>query len=240
VRLIGWILLAVVAVTSGCGGNQPAASRVELPVLSVSPNPNVSFVGIIGDAYTSGLPSGGNSPSAWPALVAAQLKSQGVVIRPHVGATNGSGYGKHRGVGSATFFDLIRQAVAPNDKLVIVFGAHLDRTALPALADAMTAAVQRTLAKAKKAAPSARFLIIGPAWMDASPPPELLQLRDIVQSQAVAIGALFVDPIADGWFKDHPEAVGLNGDRPNEAGHVLLAQKIAPLVLQELQMRPNP
>lgn len=237
-RPIALVLLAIVALISGCAGDTQPSPRAELPILTIAPNPNVAFVGIVGDSYTSGLPSGGNDPNGWPTLVTAELKSQGVQIKPSVGATNGSGYGQHRGVGSVTFFDLIHQAVGPKDKVVVLFGGHLDRTALPARAEAMSAAVERTLDKVKKTAPAARFLVIGPAWVEAEPPPELLQLRDIVKAQTQAVGAEFIDPIADRWFADHADMIGTNGDRPNEAGHVLMAQKIAPLIARALQPQP--
>jgi lysophospholipase L1-like esterase len=240
VRLMAWVLLATVALISGCGGDPPPASRSEPAVLTPTPDPSVAYVGIIGDSYTSGLPSGGNDPNAWPTLVTTLLKNQGVTIKPSIGATNGSGYGKHRGKGSVLFFDQVHQAVGTKDKLVILFGAELDRTALPDRADAMAAAVQRTLVKATKGAPDAKLLVIGPAWMQTNPPPELLQLRDIVKAQAEAIGATFVDPLAEGWFTDHPEMIGPNGDRPNQAGHVLMAEKIAPLIAQQLQLPPAP
>jgi lysophospholipase L1-like esterase len=240
VRLRAWVLLATVALISACGGHPESASRSELPVLSAAPDPSVTYVGVIGDSYTSGLQSGGNDPNAWPALVTTLLKKQGVTIKPSVGAANGSGYGKHRGHGSSPFIDQVHQAVGTKDNLVIVFGGELDRTALPGGAEPMTAAVQRTFAKAKKAAPNAKLLVIGPAWVQPDPPPEVLQLRDIVEAQADAIGARFVDPLTENWFTGHPEMIGTNGDRPNEAGHVLMAEKIAPHVAQELQAPPAP
>jgi hypothetical protein len=62
----------------------------------------------------------------------------------------------------------------------------------------------------------------------------MLVARDIVKAQAEAIGATFVDPIAERWFVARPDLIGADGDHPNDAGHVYLAEKIGPLIAQQL------
>ena len=82
--------------------------------------------------------------------------------------------------------------------------------------------------------------MIGPASADASPTPGLLQLRDTVKAQSTSIGATFVDPLDEQWFTNHPEMVDPQSDIPNVAGHALMADKIAPLIAQQLQTQTSP
>ena len=52
----------------------------------------------------------------------------------------------------------------------------------------------------------------------------------ILGSEAHAVGAEFVDPIADRWFVDRPDLIGADGVHPTDAGHAYMADKIVPLV----------
>jgi lysophospholipase L1-like esterase len=237
VRRLAAMLVAIVMLVVGCGGSSPTQAPAELPNLKPTPQPGVSYVAIVGDSYTSGSASGGEGPNGWPSLVTALLQRQGVQINPLVGAERGSGYTAHAMKDSVPFINQVRQVAGPNDRLVILFGSAKDRYSPP---DQLTASVQRTLAVAKATAPRAKLLVIGPASSVAisDQMPALLQVRDIVKAQADIAGATFVDPLAEGWFADHPETVGVNGDYPNDAGHALLAKKIAPLIARQLSPAP--
>jgi lysophospholipase L1-like esterase len=58
----------------------------------------------------------------------------------------------------------------------------------------------------------------------------VLRIRDILAYQAKNVGASFVDPIAQRWFVGRPDLIGKDGVHPTDAGHVYLADKIAPLI----------
>ncbi|MEN0140388.1 MAG: SGNH/GDSL hydrolase family protein, partial [Rhodococcus sp. (in: high G+C Gram-positive bacteria)] len=45
------------------------------------------------------------------------------------------------------------------------------------------------------------------------------------------------DPIAAGWFVDRPDLIGRDGVHPTNAGHVYMADKIAPLIGAQLPRR---
>jgi lysophospholipase L1-like esterase len=79
--------------------------------------------------------------------------------------------------------------------------------------------------------------VIGPPWLTANPPPAVLKIRDSLREQAVAIGALFVDPIAEGSFVGRGDLIGQDGVHPTDAGHVYMADKIAPLIYDQLTIR---
>lgn len=158
------------------------------------------------------------------------LAQQGVVVDGAVAAEGAAGYG-HRGVDGDLFRDLLTRVARPDDALIVFFGSRNDETVDP-LAFASSAA--DTLVQARIAAPAARFLVIGPLWPLAAPPPEVLRDRDILRGAAGLIGAEFVDPIYEGWFEGRPDLIGRDGVHPNDAGHVYLAERIAPRILELL------
>ena len=94
-----------------------------------------------------------------------------------------------------------------------------------------------TFLQARLTAPAAKLLVIGPPWPTETPPPAVLRIRDALRDQAWGAGALFIDPIAEGWFVGRPDLIGGDGVHPNDAGHVYLAEKITPLIYDELSVR---
>lgn len=238
VRKLILVLVVVVASIVGCGGavhapSSGAGPTIDTPRLRTMPQPGVSYIGVIGDAYSVGSRSLGTDRDAWPALAAEQLRNQGVHIKPSIAASPTSGY-VHHGAGSRFFFDLVGRVVGKNQKLVILFGSARDITVLPN-GDKLAQWVKSTLEAVKKAAPSARILVIGPAVVQYEPAAEVLQVRDIIRGQAEAGGAAFVDPLAERWFADSPDLVRMQGDRPNAAGQEFIAARIAPLIAEQLR-----
>jgi lysophospholipase L1-like esterase len=77
-------------------------------------------------------------------------------------------------------------------------------------------------------------LVIGPPWPTVDVPDSVLQIRDVLNAEARAAGAAFVDPIGAHWFVDRPDLIGPDGVHPNDAGHRYLADKIAPLIRTQL------
>lgn len=187
-------------------------------------------IAVIGDSYTAGSSEGGNGPKSWPQLAWRLLAKQGVQVDADVAAEGGAGYGQ-RGNRGSIFEDLTAQAVRHNDALVVFFGSRNDQPIDP---QKFTGYAAETLHLARYAAPAAKFLVIGPPWPSATPPPAVLKIRDSLRDQAAQIGAVFVDPIAEGWFVGHPELIGQDGVHPNDAGHAYLAEKIAPLIFTQL------
>ena len=187
-------------------------------------------IAVIGDSYTAGTDEGGSGPRSWPQIAWQLLARQGVPINADVAAEGGAGYGQ-RGSGGSIFEDLTAQAVRNNDALVIFFGSRNDQPVDPQKFSGYAA---ETFHLARYAAPGAKFLVIGPPWPTASPPPPVLKIRDSLRDQAAQIGAAFIDPIADGWFVGRPDLIGKDGVHPNDAGHAYMADKIAPLIFHQL------
>jgi lysophospholipase L1-like esterase len=158
------------------------------------------------------------------------LAREGVRLAPDVAAEGGAGYGT-RGNRGSLFEDLTIDVVKPDDVLVVFFGSRNDQSMDPTqLSILMWSAFQ----VARRTAPSAKFLVIGPPWPTADPPDWVLKIRDALKYQAGVAGATFIDPIAQGWFVGRPELIGTDGIHPTDAGHAYMAEKIAPLIGSQL------
>jgi lysophospholipase L1-like esterase len=114
---------------------------------------------------------------------------------------------------------------------VVFFGSRNDLDVDPGL---LTERARNAFVLARRFAPSARFLVIGPPWPTGDVPGSMLMIRDVLNATARAAGAAFVDPIGDRWFVDRPDLIGPDGVHPNDAGHQYLADKIAPLIGMQL------
>ncbi len=192
-----------------------------------------AHIAVIGDSYTTGSNEGGNGPLSWTAQTWNLLAHRGVQVQADVAAEGGAGYGQPGNRGSI-FHDLTARAVHRNDALVVFFGSRNDQPVSPADLPSLAAG---TFHLARHVAPDARMLVIGPPWPSSTPPPAVLGIRDTLRTQAAAIGATFVDPIAEDWFVGRPGLIGHDGVHPTDAGHAYLAAKIAPLIYGQLTTR---
>lgn len=192
-----------------------------------------SRVAVVGDSYTTGSPEGGEGTRGWTTRALQLLASQGLPVRADVAAEGGAGYGA-RGNRGSVFEDLTARAVKADDHLVVFYGSRNDQNIEPVLLSIMVYGVFQL---ARRTAPEARFLVIGPPWPTADPPPAVLRVRDTLRYQSGLAKATFVDPIAERWFVGDPALIGADGVHPTDAGHVYMADKIAPLIATALTRR---
>jgi lysophospholipase L1-like esterase len=188
---------------------------------------------VIGDSYTTGTDEGGWGSNTWTNRTWLTLARQGVQVAPEVASEGRAGY-VVRGDHGSVFEDLTNRAVHPDDALVVFFGSRNDHGVDPTQ---MAAMAHDTLDLARRIAPTAKLLVIGPPWTDSDPPIDVLYIRDILSGQANEAGATFIDPISEGWFVGRPDLIGPDGVHPNDAGHAYMAEKIAPLIHAELSRR---
>lgn len=187
-------------------------------------------IAVVGDSYTAGSNEGGNGPLSWTAQAWNLLAQRGIQVEADIAAEGGAGYGQ-RGNRGNIFVDLTARAVRRNDALVVFFGSRNDQPVNPARLPALAADAFHL---ARYVAPDARLLVIGPPWPSSTPPPAVLAIRDTLRSQAAAVGATFVDPIAEDWFVGHSDLIGHDGVHPTDAGHAYMAAKIAPAIYSQL------
>ena len=228
-RHLATVVISLVVVF-GMVSQHPGPAR---PYETLSAGSAVNHVAVIGDSYTTVTDEGGQGPKTWTTCAWTTLARQGVQVVPDVAAEGGAGY-VVRGDHGSVFGDLTARAVHPDDVLVVFFGSRNDQGVDPEL---LAGAAHAAFDLAHSIAPSARLLVIGPPWPTADPPDAVLQVRDVVADQARAVGATFVDPIAENWFVGQPELIGADGIHPTDAGHTYMATKIAPLIRAQLPRR---
>lgn len=172
----------------------------------------VSKVAFIGDSYIEGTPIGGAQQSNITVLLAQRF---GWVVTNT--AVSGTGYTTAAGR-SYESLQLPRvEAVRP--QLVIVFGSLNDMGK-----GEVDVTASRLYADLKAGLPGTRIVVVGPAWIDGSPPPVVLTTRDQVRRAAAAAGLPFVDPIAEGWFAGNAEnLIGADHVHPTDTGHAHMA-----------------
>lgn len=215
--------LVAVAASTPSAPDYRLASR-ETPLVRVA---------VVGDSYTTGTDEGGQGSKGWTTRAWQQLARQGVQIAPDVAAEGGAGYGMP-GVHGSVFEGLAARVVRPDDSLVVFYGSRNDQPVDPAM---MSGDIHDALEVARRVAPKAQLLVIGPPWPTADVPPAVTFIRDVLAGEARAEGATFIDPIAERWFVGSPELIGPDGVHPTDAGHAYMANKIAPLIGAQLPKR---
>jgi lysophospholipase L1-like esterase len=180
---------------------------------------------VIGDSYTGGSDAGGYGDANWAALVWKDLAADQLPVTPEVSGQGGSGY-VQRGVAKTILGEEAARLVRPDDNVVVFFGGMNDGLVPP---EDVTSAARAAFQGVRATAPNAVLLVIGPVWPHADQPPPVLRLRDAIRDAALDAGAVFVDPIAEGWFTNTPPGfIGLDNVHPTDAGHAYLAQQIEP------------
>jgi hypothetical protein len=176
-------LLAMV-VMSGC--ERPMhVSHKEIVALDYS-----NRIAVIGDSYTAGGELGGMGANGWPTRAWQMLARQRLAITADVGAEGGAGYGT-RGNQGSLFEDLTAATVRPDDALVVFFGSRNDENVDPTQ---LSILAYGTFQLARRIAPSATFLVIGPPWPTASPPAAIVRVRDALRYQAGVAGGSWDTP----------------------------------------------
>jgi acyl-CoA thioesterase-1 len=223
--------LSAALVLTGCQGPGSAETATE----SSFPSPaTVRNVVVIGDSMSTGF--GTSADDAWPHLIATTPRGDSMPLEIRNTAQNGSGY-LNVGITGSTFAWQVEQAVTPDADLVVFFGSvndlHHDPTELAAV-------IAGIYASAKERAPHATLLVVGPPAYSTRPEPRLLALRDAVKQEAQAAGAIYVDPISQGWFVgDVDRLVGPDGLHPSVEGEHYLREKIEPLIIETLRRQPS-
>lgn len=237
-NLAGMVTLAVatvlLAAAFGVGLTRPTDSVVDAAPVVAFITPEPTKIVVIGDSYTEGTPQGGLGDNNWASLAWRQLRKEGAQIAPKVVATGGSGYVTAGTVGE-TFADSVRSAVTADDDVVVVFGGSNDVT-VPL--DEEYQAIRDTLAMVRQQAPRARVVVIGPVRPIPDDDRELVAVRDAIRTEADAMGATFVDPIAEGWFVGDSGLIGPDAVHPTDNGHSYMAQRLLPVLRSVVARQP--
>jgi hypothetical protein len=167
-----------------------AANYTPPPLVTPEPTKTGPVIAVIGDGSTSTAGAGVTAKQRWTSLLESSLG--GTV---NIDATSGMGYAAKSKSGD-TFVQKASK-VPSNAKVVVFFGGAADSNiASLSLAKAATDAC----ATAKKQAPDAKVLVVGPAISSGVGTNELTAIRDTLRSAAAVVEARWVDPIDKGWL----------------------------------------
>ncbi|MCU1438813.1 MAG: hypothetical protein JWP66_1900 [Naasia sp.] len=110
----------------------------------------------------------------------------------------------------------------------------LSRNDIPSTEEDVYAAATAAFAAARTAAPDAALVVVGPSWMNATPPPEVLTAAAGVRRAATEAGAGRVDPVQAAWFAD--PALFDDDVHPNDAGQEVLLERLRPRIEDVLDL----
>lgn len=191
----------------------------------------VPLVSVVGDSYSGNIVTGGVKRPSWADVVKSNLAKSGTDVELKVHSSGGSGY-VNPGTLKTTFGKDVAGTVTPETDVVVFFGSRNDAGEPPAAVGAAASAAYKAAATI---APSAKLVVIGPPWVDAATPPEVLEIRDALKEATVAAKGTFVDPLDDGWFQGaNASKIGSDGIHPNESGHAYMAGLIEPVIAKAL------
>jgi acyl-CoA thioesterase I len=137
---------------------------------------------VVGDEGTS-------RTSSWPDHLAAALADDGVPMTLRTVSETGAGF-----AGSPAFAETVAATADGTTQLVILFDSRLET----ADAAGLTAAARDVFVEVERAASDARLVVVGPLPGAAAG----TDVGDALRAEALDAGALYVDPVADGWPPD--------------------------------------
>lgn len=167
------------------------------------PRSAAPILAVIGDSFSD------PSTTSWALILGQQLGAEVVNM-----ARGGAGY--VRPASGWSFASAATAGLPADASVVVVWGGYNDVMGTSCTTLQLEYAARATVAGARRIAPDAALVIVGPQWPDASPDPRILDLRDAVARAAGAYGAdVFADPIAERWFIDRPDVIGYDGLHPH-------------------------
>jgi len=190
---------------------QPVAQSAARPVAG-------STVAFLGDSYTSGWNGAGLGPRGWPGLIGKARGWRTVNL-----AVAGTGF-INPGWTNQPVASRVSAAIKRHPDVVFIAAGHNDsRWSSTATAEAADKVIDRLHA----ALPDALLVIVAPIWSSASPPRRCLDLRDHLRRTAASVDAIFIDPLAEGWFSgSRQRLIGPDGIHPTAAGHRYMAERV--------------
>ena len=231
------VLLLVLAVGASVVAVQRAGSRVELTASAVAVEPTATARPVtslwFGDSIVEGCCRSSDTVPAMAAVAARRLGW----APPQIAAAGGTGYTTQRvldGVRSGTYVERIAAAVEGSyyDVVVVAGGNNDDTDAFdPAR---FRTAVRTVLQQVRTSLPDAELVVLGPYSPDGT---GYAQQRAIEQQEAARLGAVFVDPVAEGWMRGGEALLTDDGFHPDDAGHAHLGARAADALRRALGTR---
>ncbi len=211
--------------TGGSPATDESAPATATPARTSTPaDVDAAEVLVIGDVDTGGFSAGS---VGWPAVVEERLRG----VELTVATTGNAGYVTTEAESDATFPELLEVADLDGVDVVVLFGSRFDAAGI---ADEVNLAAGVAIGALAERAPSAELVVVGPAWPAGAAPAGVRNNRDVLRSAAQTAGAVFIDPLADGWLSDAPGLLGPDGMHLTAAADAYLADRMEPLIRSAL------
>lgn len=218
---------AFVTLTLSATTRQATATEVTFTPKPIT-KPFVPDLFVIGDSFTGGSDMGGTGVNGWPELVRRGYTKTDARLQLNLLGRGGAGY-VTKGLIKETFLESYRGNAYRNQDVAVVFGGLNDSDKPAATVGAAATALYSDI---KKNSPKAKLIVVGPAWPNDDPIPNMIEVRDAIKASALKSGATFIDPIEDGWFTGSRHAlIGKDGTHPDNAGHEFMASKLSPTII---------
>jgi len=195
---------------------RPRPIRDAVPATPVSLPAGAKAV-FLGDSYTTGWNGAGLGRRGWPALVTRARHWHMANL-----AVAGTGF-MNPGWTGQPIGSRVPAVIRQRPDVVFIVGGHNDSR----WSSATTAtAADKVILRLHQALPDAVLVVVAPIWSNGRPPQRCLDLRDHLRRTARSVGAVFVDPLREGWFAGKRQhMIGPDGLHPTDAGHRFIADQ---------------
>jgi hypothetical protein len=215
------VLLALVVTTYLFIRPKPTKDAGEVVGFSAPPAPAPDVHAVVLRGGTTGCtPTGGcNDANYAQVLSAKEGWITTVLARGGTGYVNGSDRSP-----PDDFNSRLTDVYKADPDVVIVEGSVSDQYYS---GNAVERAATTVFENIKAHLPKAKVVVVGPAWA-GTVPANIAAIEDAVKAASAGRVALFIDPIAQGWFSGANAALmGSDHDSPTDQGHALIAAMIA-------------
>lgn len=232
IKIVAVAIVIVVLVIATYVALRPKPSEDAGAVVGYSAPPTTHplSVVILRGGTTGCQPTGGCNDANYAQVLAAKEGwNMTVVAQGGTGYINGSDTNP-----SQDFASRLPAVFAANPDLVIVEGSVSDQYYSGAAVEQAAVAVFTSL---KTHLPNAKVVVVGPAWAGTAPA-DVVAIENAVKDASVGRAALFVDPIAQGWFAGaYTALMSSDHQSPTDQGHArmaaMLEADLAPLLHQQ-------
>ncbi|RFU19714.1 SGNH/GDSL hydrolase family protein [Geodermatophilus marinus] len=178
------------------------------------------LVAFLGDSWTRG--AGATGRHGYAPMTADRLGWGWVAL-----GVGGSGYSVP-GPNDSTYGERVDAVLAVGADVVVVQGTLNERRGAP---EALLPAAADTLTRLRAGAgPGTRVLVVGASHNPGTPPATIDRVNRALAAAAARAGVPFVDPAAQNWIDPADPAVWADPIHPNDRGHRLVADRLAPLL----------
>lgn len=213
------LLLAIALWPRPTASPDPQTSR--MPDASLPPDAPVAV--FIGDSYTVGTGTSLDG-SGFPAILGERRGWRVVNLAiPGTGYATGREDGLCPPAGCTAYVGMLADAAAHDPDVVIVSGGRNDLAR-----QHLEPAVVAFYRELRQQLPDARLVVTSPLWDDSPTPQSLVELRRLVEREATAAGAEYLD-LGD-LFAGRPDLIAPDDLHPDEEGLALIAARIDELL----------